>query len=141
SGATVPVLVSSDRSCVRTWVVTSMTGFWTSALHSTCSISAPYLGSRTRSMTLALPVQLTLPGRCQSAPSKVGRGIHALLAKVGSTRVMTTKLRQPDGAGEKLTLSADARRGARPAAVAAIPAFKTSRRFISRLLLGSLCRG
>jgi hypothetical protein len=55
-------------------------------------------------------------------PSKVGSGIHALLAKVGSTRVVTTKVRQPRGIGEKSTISAEARRGARPAAAAA-PAF------------------
>jgi hypothetical protein len=78
---------------------------------------------------LALPVHVVVPGRCQSSAAKVGSGIHALLANVGSTRVVSEKVRQPLGTGEKLT-SADARRGARPMAPAARPALSMSRRFI-----------
>ena len=92
----------------------------------------PYFGSRTCSATLALPVQLVLPGRCQSASAKVGNGIHALVAKVGSTRVVSAKLRQPFGIGEKST-AADAMRGGRPMVPAAMPAFKSSRRFMMTL--------
>ena len=93
----------------------------------------PYFGSRTRSATRALPVQLVLPGRCQSDSLKVGSGIQALVAKVGSTFVVSANVRQPLGIGVKST-AADARRGTRPTmgpiVEAARPAFKRSRRFI-----------
>jgi hypothetical protein len=52
-----------------------------------------------RSTSLALPVQVTLPGRCQPSPAKVGSGIQALSAKVGSRRVVSSKVRQPLGVG------------------------------------------
>ena len=80
----------SERSCAWTCVVTSITGICWSAAHSTRSISAPYLGSRTRSATLALPVQVTLPGRCQSV-GREGRQRDPRLggAVVGSTRVVS----------------------------------------------------
>jgi hypothetical protein len=44
-----------------------------------------------RSAILALPVQVTLPGRCQSAAAKVGSGIHARVApSIGSIRAVST---------------------------------------------------
>jgi hypothetical protein len=82
---------TTDRFCAWTCATISITGACWSAAHSTLSISAPYLGSRTRSATRAFPVQVTAPGRCQSGASKVGSGIHALIAPaVGSTRVAST---------------------------------------------------
>ena len=129
SGAAEPWPGCRERFCVCTWVVTSITGLCSLVAHSTRSISAPYLGSSTRSATRALPVQLTLPGRCQSSALKVGSGIHALSAKVGSRRVVSSKVRQPFGTGVKPT-SAEATRGARLKAPVAKPAFKTLRRFI-----------
>src|SRR5471030_463315 len=99
----------------------------------------PYFGSRTRSATRALPVQLVLPGRCQSDSLKVGSGIQALVAKFGSTFVVRANVRQPLGIGVKST-AADARRGARLMVEAARPAFKRSRRFIC-LSLSVMSRG
>ena len=91
SGGAEPWPGTTERSWVWTCDVTSITGDCWSAAHSTRSISAPYFGSRTRSATLALPVQVTLPGRCQSAAAKVGSGIHARVApSIGSTRAVST---------------------------------------------------
>src|SRR5262249_10233019 len=111
----------------RTCAPTSITGPDWSAAHSTRSISAPDLGSRTRSASCALPVQVTSPGRCQSEASKVGRGIQARVTPaMGSMCVVSTKERQPLGVGACLTW-ADARRGT-PATPRARPAFNMSRR-------------
>ena len=130
SGAALPWPGTSERSCAWTWAVISTSGDCWSAAHSTRSISAPYLGSFTRSVTLALPrpgdVARTLPvGRLegrQRDPRLGGAGgrLDAHGQRVGAPALWHGRV----GCLRRGKTRCEAE------ALAATPAFRMSRRFI-----------
>src|SRR5262245_52848137 len=84
---------SSERSWVRTVLISSTTGAFSPSANSAYSILAPYLPSSTRRSVVALPDHWFLPGAWYSALTE-GTGIHTRAAPAGSrpsTRVVISK--------------------------------------------------
>jgi hypothetical protein len=119
---------STARSCAKTLLVTSTTGTFSLSAHSTCSISAPYFGSRTF-VPLPLVVHWLPSDLNQSFSFTDGSGIQACVFPSGlaiSSRVTIWKLRQAPGCGANAPC--DEANCGRPAAnVKAAPVFKKSR--------------
>src|SRR5512143_3872538 len=107
-----------------------MVGDFSVAAHSTVTMPARYLASKYRLAFVALVVHLLAPLRNQSGSFTEGMGIHARVVPSGfriSTRVMTSKLRQPAaGLGSKPCVLA--RRGNAAATESAPPALRNVRR-------------
>src|SRR5262245_49321037 len=103
SFGTVPALErSTARSRVAIRLTSCTTGASSPSDHSTCSICAPYFGSRPSPAVSALLVH-SLPSGCvQSCSATAGNGTHACafpgLLTI-STRVVTSNLRHASGLG------------------------------------------
>ena len=130
SGRTVPALERlTARSRVAILLTTCATGAGSPSAHSTCSICAPYFGSRSSNADFALLLHSLPSGSIQSGSATAGNGTQACALPDGLTismRVVISNLRQASGLGVNGT-SARAPFGNPAINVNATPLCKNSR--------------